>query len=124
MTAGRTMLGGRYYKIIREGVDPTRADDAVAYKDGEDLCVTSKVYDAILDLIEQAKPDLPDPHWDEKELAVLGKMLTATGSTDTARLANIISRLMTLYAKFICDEENKTCATSDHRRKLKARVEG
>jgi len=102
------MLGGKHYKIIREWNGDCPLEGVVAYEAGCDLCVTSKVFDTFMDLVDQAKPDLPDPKWDENELAVLGKMLTATTGKDTARLASIVSRLMTLYAKFVCDD--KTCS--------------
>jgi len=49
MSEGRTMLGGRRYKIIREMVNEEWVNDVAAYEDGEDLCVTPKVFDALED---------------------------------------------------------------------------
>jgi len=45
----RTMLGGRRYKTIREtGGEWT--NDVAAYEDGDDLCVTARVFDAFEDV--------------------------------------------------------------------------
>ena len=104
MSRDRTMLGGKHYKIIREWNGDCPLEGVAAHELGCDLCVTSKVFDTIQDLVDQANPVLPDPNWEESELAVLGEMLTATKRGDRARLANIASRLMTLYAKFVCDD--------------------
>jgi hypothetical protein len=49
MKDGRTMLGGRRYKIIRELLDAEWVNGTAAYEDGEDLVVTSKVFDALED---------------------------------------------------------------------------
>ena len=113
MNEERTMLGGNKWKIIRTSDEmPCKMRIynggvwlCAAKRHGEDLVVSNDLFDFIETAIEQAKPDLPDPQWNEKELAVLGKMLTATKSTGTTRLANIVSRLMTLYAKFLCDKD-------------------
>ena len=122
------MLGGNHWKIMRTSDDmPCKANIYnagtwlyVAKRHGEDLVVSNDLFDFIENAVEQAKPDLPNPKpkWDDNELFVLGQMLTATRGTDTARLANIVSRLMTLYAKFVCDEEPQTCAARLERDRL------
>ena len=47
---GRTMLGGRRYKIIRELVDAEWTNGVAAFEDGQDLCVTPKVFDEFEDV--------------------------------------------------------------------------
>ena len=46
---GRTMLGGRRYKIIRELLDGEWTNGVAAYEDRDDLVVTPKVFDALED---------------------------------------------------------------------------
>ena len=53
MSQGRTMLGGRNYKVIREVLDDKWTNGVVAYVDGEDLCVHPKVFDAFEDAMSR-----------------------------------------------------------------------
>jgi len=47
MNEGRTMLGGQHYKIIREDKDIHWKEKVVAIEKGEDLIVSSKLFDTL-----------------------------------------------------------------------------
>ena len=117
MSDEKTMLGGAKWKIIRTDRSLPKGD-VHAFERGADLHVSWGLFDAVLEALGRDEPDLPDPKWDESELVVLGNMLTATRSDDRKRLEGIISRLMTLYAKFVCDDPMPSSTDADARRVL------
>jgi len=104
-----TVLGGRYWKIIRtDRTLPTMSGPRMkhgmeihAIKRGDDLHVSWDLFNAMHEIFSgDEEPDRSDPEGINKEVCELGEMLTATElPTDHKRFVSIVSRLLVLYGK-------------------------
>ena len=103
MSEERTMLGGKNWKIIREMEElPSETSFSTIFQRktcshaehvGEDLYVSSELFDAIESCID--RPNKGDLSLTE-EIQNLGRMLTATTDADLGRLESAVTTLVEL----------------------------
>jgi len=55
MRKARTMMGGRHFKVIREGGFEVDADHVMVAQHGDDLVVDAKAYDAFEDMLARGR---------------------------------------------------------------------